>query len=103
MSVVQPQAPNVINPSATIIQQLGLHTGEGLQRLCMLLVNRLDPQGHGILVTEKDVQEFAAVLTNEGRRHMAVVGMGNTGFVLKLVGDDTGKALAEAAERSQKA
>lgn len=82
------------NPQSPILRQLELHTGKGLQRLCMLLVHKLDPEGKGLVINELDVQDFAAKL-DTGARNMAVVGKGEEGFMLKLVGEEEAKRFEE--------
>jgi len=91
--------PRVLNPDSTIIQQLGLNTPLGMQRLIMMLVHKLDPQGTGAVLTEADIRSFVDTVTS-GRKNISVIGQNNS-LHLKLCDDAESKRLVEF-ERAQR-
>lgn len=80
--------------NSTIIQQLGLDTEYGVQRLLQLMLNKLDPEGKGIRITLDDINNAVEQAITHGRQYFLIAGRDN-GLDLKM-------GTAEEAEAQRK-
>lgn len=75
---------------STVIQQIGLDTPMGVQRLLMLLLSKLDPQGNGVTISLDDINHAVATTAppplGVGKANMLIRGE-NDELLLKLVDD----------------
>jgi hypothetical protein len=69
---IVPQATHIAG--ATVIQQLGLDTPMGLQRLLMIMLSKLDPESKGIFITLEDINRSIEVQVTNGRDQWLVKG-----------------------------
>jgi hypothetical protein len=83
---------------ASVIQQTGLDTPEGLQRMISILLHKMDPEGKGVILTLEDMQKYADAAILEGRVNMLVNGL-NDHLLFKLCTNaEMANAEAHAAE-----
>lgn len=76
---VIPQAEHLAG--STVIQQMGLDTEMGLQRLLQILLIKFDPGGYGIRVTLNDLNKVAAAMVEKKRNTMLVRGEDDAVFL----------------------
>lgn len=91
--------PQVKNPNATIIQQLGLNGPQGFSRLMMALLAKFDPECKGIELLETDVQHAYKLAVLQGKANISVRGKEDR-LILQLRTDDEAAKDIEEDERN---
>lgn len=69
---ILPQAEHLAG--ATVIQQMGLDSQMGMQRLLMILLDKLDPEGKGVTLTLQDLNHAIHSTLTERRSEMLIRG-----------------------------
>lgn len=83
---------------ASIIQQTGLNTPEGMQRMFNILLHKMDPKGKGVIVTLADLQNYAETSVIHGKQNTMVYGQFDS-ILFKLCTDaEMANAEAHAME-----
>ena len=76
---IVPQATHIAG--STVIQQLGLDTPMGLQRMLMIILSKLDPESNGITITLEDINRSIDVQVKQGRDKWLVNGINDQIFM----------------------
>jgi hypothetical protein len=85
------QIPPAWNPKSQVLQQLGLHTPQGVMRLLTIVMHKVDPMGAGLVITQADVANAVQISTIEGRANLRVVG-GADRLELRMCTDEESRA-----------
>jgi hypothetical protein len=93
MKAMQPNHLNqgkepITNPNQGLIQQLGLNSSQGLSRLLLALLVKIDPENKGIELTQDDVlrTQYSAVMLGRQNIHISSPST-NDRIVIKLTTD----------------
>lgn len=76
---ILPRALNIAN--STVIQQLGLDTEFGMQRLLQLLLNKIDPNGEGVRLDLNDINNAVEQSMLHGRQYFLIRGENDALFM----------------------
>jgi hypothetical protein len=77
---------------STVIQQMGLDTPMGVQRLMMILLAKLDPESNGINITLEDLNRAVSITAD------APLGMGKANLLVRGKDDALFLKLCDEAE-----
>jgi hypothetical protein len=98
---ILPKAEHIAG--ATIIQQLGLDTEMGLQRMLQIMLVKMDPESKGITISLDDINHAYKVTMEQSRKNWLVKGEADAIF-MKMCTDlemDNLRAFANATKPRQ--